>query len=125
MNLNHGWSLKEKIFPTHAYNYDINTNEHQLDSWIFDYESVQLVISDQCVLVIVRDKFLLDYYQFIELLRSSIILVNKYTPRTYFFLKRYLSIKYASSTLDHNQNIEIKNGVSQGYFFLKRCSMVE
>ena len=107
----------KKISPQLTHIFYNNTGGYQLEPWKLDYRSIQLIISNLSVLI--KDKSFLDYYQVNELLRSSNIQINKYIPRTYFFLKRYLIEKYNITTLICNENMEIKNGSSQGYFFLK------
>jgi hypothetical protein len=116
----------KKIYPrlTHIFKINNPTN-YQVKTWILDYRSVQLVIIDLNILITVKDNLyvliivknkILDHYQLIELVRNSIMLINKYTPRMDFSLKRYLVI----ITLTCNESIKMKNGMSQGYFFLRR-----
>ncbi len=111
----------KKISPrlTHIFRIN-NTNGYQFYSWILYFRSkLNLVIADLYILIIVKDNFLLDYSQIIELVRSNIILIIKYTPRMYFFLKRGLNVNYNIPILTCVNSMKIKNGASQGYFFLK------
>jgi hypothetical protein len=49
------------------------------------------------------------------------MIIKKYTPRRYFFLKRQLMI----ARLGYNDDIQIKISGSRGYFFLKRDLAIE
>jgi hypothetical protein len=111
----------KKNSPRLTHFFKINkTNGYLFNSWILDDRSGQLVIIELQVLIIVKSISLSNHYQLNKLIRSSIMLINKYTPRMYFFLKRQLAVEYKISTLMCNDSMKIKNGVSQGYFFLKR-----
>jgi len=80
---------------THIFN-DISDN--QLGGRVLHYRLVWIS----------RDPLLIDNYQMNELVLNSNMIIKKYTPRRYFFLKRQLMI----SRLGLSNDIQIKIKIS-------------
>jgi hypothetical protein len=80
-------------------------------------------ISDYRLVWISRDPLLIDNYQMNGLVLNSNMIIKKYTPRRYFFLKRQLMIDRLG--LSDDIQIKIKISGSRGYFFLKRALMID